>query len=297
MNLADQLGTIDGDTLTARLNDLVATERRATADVLVYLAEMFRRELHVDHASSLFTYCRDVLGYRKSAAFRRDVVARLIVRLPAVGAAITDGSLSLTAAFHLAAALTADNAADILARAAHASERTVRDLVASLPPPDGVPAPEPRPVTVAITQACADDLDQLADLTSHSHRHPDRAALIHTCVLSALRTHLRRRRGAEHARNPNPNPNPNPNRVPRTRHIPAHIRHTVWLRDAGCCTHISPTGRRCRETRFLQFHHLHAYAHGGPHTAANLTLRCGPHNRLAARPSANSARTSIHRRA
>jgi len=63
-----------------------------------------------------------------------------------------------------------------------------------------------------------------------------------------------------------------------SRHIPAEVRRTVWARDSGRCRFEGPHGR-CRETGFLEFHHVVPYAAGGATTADNLELRCAAHNR------------------
>lgn len=63
-----------------------------------------------------------------------------------------------------------------------------------------------------------------------------------------------------------------------SRHVPAHVRRAVWQRDAGRCAFVAPTGRRCRERVFLEFHHVEPYAIGGESTEANLSLRCRAHN-------------------
>jgi hypothetical protein len=68
----------------------------------------------------------------------------------------------------------------------------------------------------------------------------------------------------------------------RGRYIPAVIRRAVFERDAGCCTYISASGQRCRETHGLELHHVMPFAQGGVHAESNLTLRCGAHNALAA---------------
>jgi hypothetical protein len=68
----------------------------------------------------------------------------------------------------------------------------------------------------------------------------------------------------------------------RGRHIPASVRRAVFERDEGRCTYADSSGRRCAETHGLELHHLTAFAQGGEHTEANLTLRCRPHNALAA---------------
>ena len=68
----------------------------------------------------------------------------------------------------------------------------------------------------------------------------------------------------------------------RGRHVPAAIRRTVFERDTGRCTYRTETGERCRETAWLELHHLKAFALGGEHRLENVTLRCRAHNALAA---------------
>src|SRR5690606_21563369 len=70
--------------------------------------------------------------------------------------------------------------------------------------------------------------------------------------------------------------------APRQREsVRAAVKREVWQRDGARCTYVD--GRtRCRETAFLQLHHVNPHAKGGPPSAANLTLRCHAHNALAA---------------
>ena len=67
-----------------------------------------------------------------------------------------------------------------------------------------------------------------------------------------------------------------------SRHIPADVKREVWSRDRGCCA-FRGQGRRCGETRLLEYHHVRAFARGGPSTADNLELRCRAHNAYEAR--------------
>jgi 5-methylcytosine-specific restriction endonuclease McrA len=71
-------------------------------------------------------------------------------------------------------------------------------------------------------------------------------------------------------------------RRPRREHIPNGIRRAVHLRDDGQCTYTDGEGRRCASRTFLQLHHEHAHALGGPSTFENLRLLCSSHNRLLA---------------
>jgi hypothetical protein len=68
----------------------------------------------------------------------------------------------------------------------------------------------------------------------------------------------------------------------RGRYVPAAERREVFERDAGRCSYVDSQGGRCRETRYLELHHLQPFARGGANVASNLTLRCAAHNALAA---------------
>jgi hypothetical protein len=61
--------------------------------------------------------------------------------------------------------------------------------------------------------------------------------------------------------------------------IPNHVRRAVAERDDGCCTFVSPEGRRCRSRQLLQIHHEQPWARGGADTPDNLRLLCAEHNR------------------
>jgi 5-methylcytosine-specific restriction endonuclease McrA len=68
----------------------------------------------------------------------------------------------------------------------------------------------------------------------------------------------------------------------RGRYVAAAVKREVFVRDAGRCNYVDERGGRCRETRYLELHHLKPFAHGGEHAATNLALRCAAHNVLAA---------------
>jgi hypothetical protein len=68
----------------------------------------------------------------------------------------------------------------------------------------------------------------------------------------------------------------------RGRYIPADVRREVYGRDGAQCTYVDERGYRCRETHYLEFHHLQPFAKNGASVASNLTLRCAAHNALAA---------------
>jgi hypothetical protein len=76
--------------------------------------------------------------------------------------------------------------------------------------------------------------------------------------------------------------NPPPAQNARSRYIPAEIKRTVWQRDHGRCTFMSPDGARCNERGQLEFDHICPYGDGGETTAANIRLLCRAHNQYEA---------------
>jgi 5-methylcytosine-specific restriction endonuclease McrA len=65
---------------------------------------------------------------------------------------------------------------------------------------------------------------------------------------------------------------------PSSRAIPARLKRQVWERDDGRCGFVGEEGRRCNETRGLEYAHVRAWSKGGEHRLDNLGLRCRAHN-------------------
>jgi len=65
-----------------------------------------------------------------------------------------------------------------------------------------------------------------------------------------------------------------------SRYIPADVKHQVVKRDSSRCSYVSPDGRRCCETKNLEFDHRVPFALGGENTVKNLRLVCRSHNRM-----------------
>jgi len=117
--------------LLARIPVIVQAERIASADVVEHLMEVERRRLYLDQAcSSLYTYCRDRLGYSEDAALKRARVARLATRLPRVLDELSSGAIHLTALFLLDRYLNEENAEELLAAARGASRRELEKVLA-----------------------------------------------------------------------------------------------------------------------------------------------------------------------
>ena len=143
--------------LIAEVTRCARDERHATAQLVAHLAELDARRLYLGAGhSSLFTYCRDVLGLSDDAAYNRVEAARACRLFPRILEQLVDGSLTVTSVRLLARHLTAENHRELLAAASRRSKREVEELIAHrFPKPDTpssvrkVPERTPPPVPSA----------------------------------------------------------------------------------------------------------------------------------------------------
>jgi len=308
--------------LLSEAQRLARCEREATAQLVAHLAEIDARQLHLGAGfSSLFTYCREVLGLSESAAYNRIEAARAAKRFPAILDALADASMNLTTVRLLARQLTVDNQQELLAAAAGRSKQEVEQLMAQrFPRPDVAasirklpvhqsiaaeasgpdapaagPAAAPSPRTAAPPSArrlfatpLAPDRYQIKftasaatweklrlarDLLRHAVPSGDPAEIVDRALSSLIQDLMKKKCAAVQAPRKGSRPP-----APGSRHVPAPVRRVVWARDKGRCAFIAPSGRRCGERAFLEFHHVLPYAEGGQATVENIQLRCRAHN-------------------
>jgi hypothetical protein len=330
------LASLSPEALTAKLVELRSDERRMLIEFLRHLAEVDRRELYLELGySSLFAFCTDHLRLTRSAAFRRTTACRLLAKHPDIADYLGDGRLCLTTLVELRNVLDDAGCREILDRASGMTEDEVKLLVATLtpqsvpapmlrklpspvPPPAPVsagpaltprvppaevpieprrPAPRVEPIShelrllrVAVSAELAADLEKVKSALSHKIPDGDLEKVLHECIRVTLEACDKRRRGSLNPRPIHAHPNVN------SRHIPAHVKRTVWTRDGGSCTFVGSTGHRCNSTHQVEFHHVAPFGKGGETTSENLTLLCARHNGYRAKQdygSAHMARFSL----
>jgi hypothetical protein len=308
--------------LLQRMNHLAACERDATAQLIAHLAEVESRDLHLQSGyGSLFEYCRRALCLSEHEAYNRSAAARAARQFPVILDMLTEGAINLTTVRLLAGHLTAENHRRVLESARGKRKLEVEEIAAALAPRPDMPtslrklpapraetpvlsfraigatmppaavAPGPRPQSVT-TAALAPDRYRLqvtiggttveklrlaADMLGHAVPSGDGAAVIDRALTALLQDLARKKFAATDAPRPAP-----ATADAASRHIPAEVKRTVWIRDLGRCAFVG-SGRRCEERRCLEFHHVRPYASGGPSTVDNIQLRCRRHNQYEAR--------------
>ena len=134
LEIAD-LRRLSDDVLIARVKQCVATERRATAQLIAVLAEFDIRRLCLGLGfSSLFDYCTRHLHFSERAACSRIAAARLSRRFPLILELIEDSQVSLTAISLLSKHLNESNYRVLLEEAKHKTASQVEVIVARLAP-------------------------------------------------------------------------------------------------------------------------------------------------------------------
>ena len=293
----------------------VTRDRNTTAAMLAYIGEIDRRKLFLeDSYPSMFALCTRHFGMSESIAAKRIRAGRAACRFPRILEMVRRGELHLSGVHQLAGYLTDQNHEDVLERAKHRSMREIDLLVAEISPqpdrpsilrelsfevqaeeeegPDStadsarrdlVPADSLKNLTVPLSprryrlhvtigQPAKDALEVLQDLLSHRIPNGDPALVVEQ-ALAALLAETKKKRAALAARPRTPR-----KKGKRTRVIPAHVRRSVFERDNGRCAFVDDDGRRCDSAWQVEFHHCVPFGRDGPHTVANVELRCRAHN-------------------
>ena len=136
------LKSVRDEDLLRQLLQLVKQSRGVEAEVVAHIGEVELRRLYAREAcSSMFEYCRRVLGLRENEAYLRITVARAARENPVLLEMLRDGRLHLSGIARLAPHLTRQNEEAVLKRASGMSHREIRELVSELEPrPDVAPS-------------------------------------------------------------------------------------------------------------------------------------------------------------
>ena len=125
---------------------------------------------------------------------------------------------------------------------------------------------------VTVGEEAHDDLEWLQDAMRREFPAGDPSDTV-TRALKMMRAEIEKKRFAATDR-----PRHSKGARPGSRDIEAHVQRAVWARDEGRCAFVAPSGRRCSERTYLEYHHTDPYAFGGEATVERIALRCRAHN-------------------
>ncbi len=296
------LSEVSNEALHHQLKMLRGKENEVLAELLLHLHEVDLRGIYRDAGySSLFTYCRECLGYSEGSTHRRVNAARCLGRSPEVYELVREGKVTLCALAAISPVMDEENVGEVLSLAQGASKKEAERIAVRYGAPE-----KPKRESIKVKSIAPEvDLFSLPEVQSAEPVQPTERFVftfevskdVHDLLEEArtlvgplpvadlfekvLKEYVGKRRRTP-TRKPRTSPVKlvKPVKAVKSRFVPIAVKREVAKRDGERCTYVSAEGKRCSEKRCLQFDHVEPYAFGGPNSAENLRLLCPAHNRL-----------------
>lgn len=153
MNMLASATSLSNRDLLARLPQLAANERGATAELVAHLVALeMRPDVYAAEGyGSLFAYCARALRLSEDAACTRLAAVSACRRFPQILDLLSSGAVTLTAVRRIGPHLTPGNCDSVMARAMNRTRSDIDVLVAELAPQPDL-TPSVRKVPVRTTQ-------------------------------------------------------------------------------------------------------------------------------------------------
>lgn len=286
--------------LHERALQVVGLYKKSEAEVISILQELdqYRGYLHFE-ATSLHDYCFSILKLSQDTACNLIAVARKSREVPALKEAIEKGEITLSKARKIVPVINHSNQDEWLQLAKTETSRVIEKAVATENPQFSIResvryrSEDRIELKLGISEDLLKKLERVCDLQSQKQ---SKSVSREEALLAAIEIYLEKNdplRKAERshqkveppkiAKQDSTTPRaakPVPGRVifNKRAHIPSAISHAIALRDQRQCTHLSSHGERCKNTRWLEVHHIQPKHLGGSDTPANLTTLCSIHH-------------------
>jgi len=270
---------LDDHNLIASLKKAHSEERALQCYCLAMIAEVERRMLYAEAGyPSLFQYLVSVLGYSEASSLKRIQVSRLLIRFPQIFDLLNDGKVSMTVLMKLAPHTKQSNVRELLDHAIGKSVREVERMIAGIAPetpnPDQIRALDHELISIHFT---ADrEFEELLKKAKAklSHKYPE--GKLREIFKEALSTLLEEKPKSKRSALPQ-------KLEKHSRYIPVAVKEEVWARDEARCSFVSPDGKACGSTHFLEWDHATPFCLGGrSDNPENIRVLCRTHNRLMA---------------
>jgi hypothetical protein len=280
--------------LHAQAVQTVARIRKDRVHLIQILQDLDRLQGYLDfECPSLWQYCLKYLDLDEYETGTLINVARKAVDIPELKVAVEQGKIQLSKARRIVPVLTERNKTEWLSKAQTLTKKELeREVAAASPKHATVESAKyvshervqfqcgldhkvhqeflrVRDLVSQNQQGHADTEETLKELIRFYRKHKDP-------VLKAERAHSRNsKRELRKSK-----PALGPGQAKKSRQYPAALKHEINLRDQTQCTHVDSEGVRCRERRWLSFHHKTEVSKGGLDTLHNLTTLCFAHHKL-----------------
>lgn len=252
--------------------------------LLLVLMDMKKEKVFASlNYSGIFEYCEKALKLSRAQAYYFKSVAEKAVDIPEIKDAVVQGELTLSQARRIAPVLTQENKEAWFEKAKLLPQKELEKEVTAVNP-KAHPREKIKPVAkelselkVTIDTKTEENLKVLKDILSQKKGKSVSLAEVIAWATEVTREKHDPIKKAERARPISLRKSPaQPGRKP----VPVSLKHEVVKRDGTQCTFVSPDGRRCGQTRWLQHHHVQEVQNGGLNTLENLRTLCSAHHRF-----------------
>ena len=296
------LNTLTNTDLILNFKTHVASERKITAEIIRYIAEIDRRRVYLDRGfTSLFDYLVKNIGYSPGAAMRRIDAARITQELPEVLRKIEAGALTLSQTTQVQKAtrhfrkenrkpLPLEDKRRLFKDIENTNQKETERIIANtldLPVPhlekEVLHKNNSVTLTLTFTSEQMEILEQVQNMIAHTGA---------SCTWADTLTYLAKKEIGRRTQMRAPQRQITDQRTTkstavakvdsplrRNRYIPQRLRKTL-LHAKAVCSYKDKNGESCQSQRFLQIDHIRSWSQRGPDTADNLQVLCGVHNRL-----------------
>ncbi len=263
--------------------------RRKESELILIIGEIDQQKFfkRLGYAS-LFTYAVGALGLSEANSYAFIAVARKSREIPELKIAVIEQKITVAKASRIVAAITKENAPDLVKFAAAHTTRQTEVEVARLQPSAAASdrirfkGEDLVQLECGITKGTLEKLDRVKSILAAKGRFS-----LDKVLSEVLDDYLQRHdpvRKAERVLAKNQKTKkfcalrvrPGSKRAP----LPARTKHQVHARDRGRCTHTNGKGGRCTNDRWLELHHIQPVSRGGGNEVENLTTLCGFHHDL-----------------
>jgi len=281
----DSIRTLSDVEVVMRVEHAAEVSRLGIVELVVSLAELERRGLHLRNGySSLYKFCIRALKMSEDQAYRHANAVKLARKYPVILEMLEDGRIHLASLAMIRRYLLLGNEW-LIEAVAGLSKREVQKLLALFFPKEIVgPAQTVTPLTdemaelkVVMRMTGSESLEECAEMMAHQYPEKTLGVVIEQGA-NLLKAQLKAARGLS--------PHTPAQRRPRAankNHVTRAKRGDAFEAAGHRCTYQSAAGVRCDERAMLEVDHIEPRARGGSSDASNLRILCQAHNQWQAK--------------
>ena len=261
------------------------------------LMEVESQQIYYDfEVTSLQAYCVELLELSRHVANDFINVVRKSLEIPQLADAVRSRRVTISKARKVCSVIDGANFKEWIDLVIHCSAREVERTVAAANPKAAIQesmtfiSGDALELRVGVSEEWSELLTRTKDIMSQKHR---RSVSTEEALFVLMSDFVRKSDPVEKAKravtraqkkskttDEKTETGSEGESLSITRYRPATVEHQVDLRDGSQCVFVDEKGRRCKERRWLEKHHIIEFGSGGRHEVSNLETLCSGHHKI-----------------